>query len=165
MFDKFWAWYERHYALSLGVSLGLFLLQVLHLIWLFCAVVWLKLFGAPLVEFGDSFNLLIAIVDYTEVPSIIAISLVYINELRRGWSADSLFFLLLLNSQWLHLFWITDEVVVETLAAQSLVTMPVWLAWVAILIDYAEVPVMVDTTAKFFRTLAAGRRPDPKHIG
>ena len=153
MWQTFWAWYERHYALSVGVSLVLFLLQLVHLVWLFCAVVWLKLFGTPLVAFGDTFNLLVALVDYTEIPALIGISLIYINELRAGFRFESAFYLFLLNTQWLHLFWITDEVVVQTLASQVLVTLPAWLAWFAILIDYAEVPVMFDTVLKFLRAI------------
>ncbi len=154
MWNTFWAWYERHYALSVGISLGLFLLQILHLVWLSGAVVWFKLFGAPLFAFGDTFNLMVAVVDYTEIPALIGISLIYINELRGGFKFESAFYLFLLNTQWLHLFWITDEVVVETLTAHthSLVVFPAALAWVAILIDYAEVPVMFDTIRKFFRT-------------
>lgn len=152
MWQTFWSWYEQYYALSVGVSLALFLLQILHLFWLFCAVIWLQLFGAPLVVFSDAFNVLIAVVDYTEIPALLGVSLIYINELRQGFKLRSSFFLFLLNTQWLHLFWITDEVVIEFFTGSVGVTFPLWLAWVAILIDYAEVPVMVDTARKFFRT-------------
>ena len=37
-----------------------------------------------------------------------------VNELRRGFSWRALLFLAFLNSQWLHIFWITDEFVVES---------------------------------------------------
>jgi hypothetical protein len=50
------------------------------------------------------------------------------------------------------MFWITDQVVVDTFAGHSL--FGAWnglLAWVAILIDYLEVPVIVDTLRKVWR--------------
>lgn len=153
MFERFWAWYERAYVLNVGVATGLFLLQIFHLVWLTAAVVWARLFGAPLLELGATFDLVIAVVDYTEIPALVGVSLIYIHELRQGWNGRSLLYLLLLNSQWLHLFWITDEIVVETLTHEALVAFPVWLAWIAILIDYAEVPVMIDTIRKFFGAL------------
>lgn len=162
MWQTFWAWYEKHYVLSVGIALGLFLLQILHLVWLFCAVVWLKLFGVPLIVFGDLFNVAIAVVDYTEVPALIGISLLYIHELRSGFKLESVVYLLLLNTQWLHLFWITDEIVVETLTPYSIAAIPLWLAWIAILIDYAEVPVMVDTTRKFLRSWSQSRSLSPR---
>ena len=57
-------------------------------------------------------------------------------------------YLLLLNSQWIHLFWITDEVVLENFTGEALVPIPFWLAWIAISIDYLELPVMYDTITK-----------------
>ena len=54
-----------------------------------------------------------------------------------------------LNSQWLHIFWITDEFVVNEFtgnAAES--SLPAWAAWLAILIDYLELPVIYDTMKK-----------------
>ena len=57
----------------------------------------------------------------------------------------------MLNSQWLHLFWITDEIVLEVLAVKTLVYIPAWLAWIAISIDYLELPVMYDTIIRTLR--------------
>jgi hypothetical protein len=59
-------------------------------------------------------------------------------------------YLALLNSQWLHILWITDEIVVETIASASLFSWIGAVAWVAILIDYLEVPVIVDTLRRVF---------------
>src|SRR3989344_4568582 len=98
MLKIFWAWYERHYALAVGVALALFLLQVVHLVWLLVEVIWTKLSGAPLFMFGDAGNILVALVDYTEIPAIIGVSLVYINELRRGWNGRSALYLFILNT-------------------------------------------------------------------
>jgi hypothetical protein len=89
------------------------------------------------------------VVDYTEIPALISVSLIYLNELRKGWNWKSFLFLLFLNSQWLHIFWITDEYVVQELSGLAGVGLPAALAWVAIGIDYLELPVIVDTIKKF----------------
>src|SRR5690606_19146011 len=96
---------------------------------------------------------LILVVDYLEIPAIISTSLVYIHELREKFNYKSLIFLFFLNSQWLHLFWITDEIVIETFTGSALVQIPVWLAWFAILIDYLELPVVYDTLRSFIKAL------------
>src|SRR3989344_5313790 len=153
----FWAWYERTYTLNVSIALGLFLLQIVHLIWLSGEVVWARLFGASLFELHAVHDLFIAVVDYTEIPAIISVSLVYINELRSGWRWQSALYLLFLNSQLLHIFWITDEVVVVALAGAAPVAMPLWLAWIAIGIDYLEVPVMVDVLRRFVRAFREQR--------
>jgi len=96
--------------------------------------------------------MLVILVDYTEIPALLSVSLVYINELRHGFSASNILYLILINVQWLHLFWITDEFVVTAFNEGGTV-LPFWLAWVAIGIDYLEVPVMIDTTRRFIRNL------------
>lgn len=156
MWGTFWSWYERTYVLNVSIALGLFVLQIVHLIWLFGAVVWAKLFGVPLFEFTGIWQALIVLVDYTEIPALLSVSLIYINELRQGWNGKSALFLLFLNTQWLHLFWITDEFVVLTFNSAGTI-LPLWLAWLAIAIDYLEVPVMIDTLKKFSRALTEGR--------
>lgn len=154
---RFWAWYERHYALNVGLAAVLFLLQILHLLWLTSEVVVLRLIGHSLISLPDWFETIIIFVDYTEIPALISVSVLYAFELRKGWNFKPLFFLVLLNSQWLHLFWLTDEYVVNSLSAGTPGTiLPVWLAWIAILIDYLEVPVMIDTTFKFVRAMKRG---------
>lgn len=144
----FWAWYERTYTLNVSVALVLFLIQIVHLVWLSGEVVWAHVFGAPLFTFTGIWETIIVLVDYTEIPALISVSLIYINELRSGWSGKSALYLLFLNSQWLHIFWITDEYVVTTFNSAGTV-LPVWIAYLAIAIDYLEVPVMVDTIKKF----------------
>jgi len=157
MWRAFWAWYERTYTLNVSIAFGLLLLQIMHLFWLSGEVVWGRLFGEPLFALAGWHELLIAFVDYTEIPALLSVSLVYINELRQGWNIKSILYLFFLNSQWLHIFWITDEVVAVTLSGSVLITIPLWLAWVAIGIDYLEVPVMVDTGRKFFRAVRERR--------
>lgn len=149
--EKFWNWYEKNLTTNIGFAIGLFFLQILHLIWLSLVVVSEGLFGFPLIEIGEVSELIIVLIDYTEIPAIILVSLVYINELRKRFSRKSILYLFLLNSQWLHLFWITDEFVIGSFVGGSATVLPIWLAWVAIFIDYLEVPVMFDSVKKFYK--------------
>lgn len=58
------------------------------------------------------------------------------------------------KTQWIHLFWITDEFVVDSFTGNGTNTiLPIWLAWAAIPIDYLELPVIYDTMKKFLLTL------------
>jgi hypothetical protein len=156
MWRVFWEWYERTYTLNVSVALSLFLLQIIHLIWLTGEVVWMHLTGAPMFTFTGIWEKIIVFVDYTEIPALLSVSLVYINELRKGWHFKSALYLVFLNSQWLHIFWITDEFVVTTFNNPGTV-LPLWLAYIAIAIDYLEVPVMIDTFRKFFAAMREGR--------
>ena len=149
---KFWEWYEKNYTLNLGVATGLFLLQIFHLVWLFGEVVTAKLFGTSLFSLHGLPKVIIILIDYTEIPALLSTSLIYINELRKKFNWKSLWFLIFLNSQWLHLFWITDEFVVKTLVHNEHTFIPLWLAWIAILIDFLELPVIYDTTKKFWKS-------------
>jgi hypothetical protein len=146
----FFEWYERHYTLNVTVAALLFMLQLVHLYWLSADVVWQRLVGQSYFSPDGALYYAILVVDYTEVPALLSVSLLYINELRRGFAWRPLLFLLFLNSQWLHIFWITDEFVVgELTGAASASSLPVWLAWVAIGIDYLELPVIYDTLKRF----------------
>jgi hypothetical protein len=146
---RFFAWYERNYALNVGIAAFLFVLQVVHLYWLTTDVVVARLTGESWFSPSGPLRFFILVVDYTEIPALISVSLIYINELRKGWNWKSVLFLLFLNSQWLHIFWITDEFVVQEFSGMPGVGLPVALAWVAIGIDYLELPVIVDTFKKF----------------
>lgn len=150
LWTRFFDWYERHYTLNIAVAAGLFVLQLIHLYWLTAHVVMLRLIERSFFDPNGVIQFAILIVDYTEIPALLGVSLIYINELRRhGWSWKPVLFLLFLNSQWLHIFWITDEFVVnEFTGAGAVSTLPVWLAWIAILIDYLELPVIYDTIRK-----------------
>jgi len=144
----FFEWYKRNYKVNLYIVTFLFLWQLLHLYWMTVDVVALRLWGYELWHVGKLGNLLISLVDYTEIPAIILTSIFYISELQRKFTWRSILFLILINSQWLHLFWITDEVVVAQFTGTALIAIPVWLAWCAILIDYLELPVIYDTIKK-----------------
>lgn len=154
----FWGWYERNYALNLSVAVGLFLLQLVHLYWLSAEVVLQRLTGTGHFSLSGPLAYLILLVDYTEIPALLGTSLVYSNELRKGGGWKPLLFLAFLNSQWLHLFWITDEFVVDAFTGSgTLALLPAWLAWVAIGIDYLELPVIFDMLWKLALALRAGR--------
>lgn len=144
---RFWSWYERHYALNVSVAAGLFALQLVHLLWLTAEPLWLKVFGEALFTIDKPYSWPLYLVDYTEIPALLSVSLIYVNELRKGFALRPLLYLVFLNSQWLHIFWITDEFVVESNESQTTV-LPGWLAYVAILIDYLELPVIADTVRK-----------------
>jgi hypothetical protein len=153
---SFWAWYERNYTLNVSIAAVLFTLQLVHLVWLTGQPLWTKIFGDPLFEVDKPWSWPLLLVDYTEIPALLSVSLVYLNELRKnGFSVKPLLYLAFLNSQWLHIFWITDEFVVASNGEQS-TALPAWLAYVAILIDYLELPVIYDTFRKM--RAAVGQR-------
>lgn len=152
--NRFWSWYEKHLALQTGIAAGLFSLQLAHLYWLTTHVVAFNLTGKSFFNPSPFWQTLLIIIDYTEIPALITTSLVYLNELRKKINPKSLWYLLFINSQWLHIFWITDEFVVGHLVAgEHESVLPMWLAWSAIAIDYLELPVIFDTTRKFFISL------------
>ena len=155
----FFAWYERHYTLNVGIASGLFLLQLIHLYWLSTDVVAARLTGESWFSPSGAVRFLILVVDYTEIPALLGTSLIYVNDLRKGWNPRSLLYLVFLNSQWLHIFWITDEFVVNEFddGSGGGSSLPAWLAWVAIGIDYLELPVIFDTIRKFFVALREQR--------
>ncbi len=158
IFSRFWSWYERHYALAVTLTAGLFALQLVHLAWLSADVVAERLTGRSYVELTPVWQFLIILVDYTEIPSLLSTTVFYLYQLQRGRSVvKSVLFLILVNSQWLHLFWITDEFVVEALRGAPGAALPVWLAWVAIVIDYLELPVIADTIARSIQALRQGK--------
>ena len=150
MLKFFWAWYEKNYRVIAPFTALLFLLQIVHLYWLTTNVVFLKAFGNFFWNPSELWNTIIALVDYTEIPAIITSSILYVHQYRKrkGLEWRSLFFLILINSQWLHLFWITDEIIYAQFAGTAAIIIPVWLSWIAVSIDYLELPVMYDTIKK-----------------
>lgn len=146
----FWKWYERNYRFNVGVAAGLFAIQLVHLYWLSANVVAAEALGTSFFDPSPFWETLIALADYLEIPAIAATSVLYINEFRKSRSIKPLWFLFFINSQWLHIYWITDEVVLENLTGSARGTLlPVWLAWLAIVIDYLELPVIFDTMRRF----------------
>lgn len=158
---SFWTWYERHYRLNISIVAILFILQIFHLYWLSAVVVASRL--TDLSGLWSDFawlEIIITLVDYAEIPALITTSLVYISDLRRGSGASLLkpwLYLFMLNSQWLHIFWITDEfVIAHFIEGGEGTILPHPLAWAAIVIDYLELPVIADLFVKLFRALKRG---------
>jgi hypothetical protein len=161
MLDAFWGWYERNYTLNITLTALLFTLQLVHLYWLSADVVASKLVGQSFFQLTSVWQYLIILVDYTEIPSLLSTTVLYLYQIRKGRVWKNVLFLFLVNSQWLHLFWITDEFVIEHLRAQHTDTgLPLWLAWVAIIIDYLELPVIADTIVKSVQAIREGRYQD-----
>jgi len=149
--NQFWGWYERNLRINIGIAAFLFVWQLVHLFWLASDVIAEHLLSFTLLNLSGIWEYVIIAIDYTEIPAIFTVSLVYINELRQNKNLKkNWLFLVLLNSQWLHLFWITDEFVLDRFRETGGTVLPLWLAWVAIMIDYLELPVMYDTIKKFF---------------
>lgn len=157
LINRFFAWYNKYYLLNVSIAAFLFALQLIHLYWLGTDVIAQKLIGKSFFHLEGIWYYLILIVDYTEIPALITTSLIYINELRKKFNWKSVLFTLLLLSQFLHIFWITDEFVVEQFANTAKDTvLPAWVAWIAILIDYGEVPVIIDTLKKVWDEVKKG---------
>lgn len=151
--------YEKRYRLYSGITAAIFLLQVVHLYWLTTHVVMHRALGWTLFDPSELLQITIIVVDYLEIPAIIGTSLLYVYSLNKRWNAKDFLLLVLLNSQWLHLFWISDEFVVDMFSGKSTQTiLSFWLAWVAIAIDYLELPVMYDTTKKFLFSFLERKR-------
>lgn len=144
MVNKILDWYDNNLHLNRLIVAILFGWQLLHLYWLTTHVVTERLFGYSLFNPSEFYQFLLIIADYFEIPALIGGTLLYIHSLKNGSVKKNLIFVLLINSQWLHLFWITDEFVVEQFRGGSVI-LPLWLAWAAILIDYLELPVIYDT--------------------
>jgi hypothetical protein len=111
------------------LSALLFVTQLVHLVWMTTYVIPLHLGFHPLWSPPAA---PLAIADYFELPAIITTSLLYIRT--RQWRL-----LLLVDVQLLHIYWITDEIILTRSTLSPL------LAWGAILIDYLELPVIFDT--------------------
>lgn len=158
--ERFWDWYERHYVLNLTLTTALFTLQLVHLYWLTMHVVFLRLTGESYLTLTPFWQYLIVIIDYTEIPALLSTTVLYTYELRQRFSWRFVWFLCSLNIQWLHLFWITDEFVISQFAGAPThqpILLPMWLAWIAIVIDYLELPVIADTVVRLVRATSDGR--------
>lgn len=155
MSNVFWKWYEEKYRIIAPLTALLFLLQLVHLYWMTTNIVFFRVFEHSFWDPSSFWNTVIALVDYTEIPAIITSSILYIHQCRedKNLKWQSIFFLFLINSQWLHLFWITDEIIYAQFTGTAFIIIPAWLSWIAISIDYLELPVMYDTIKKAILSL------------
>lgn len=154
MVSRWWRaltdWLDRHYLAALVVTTVAFLLQIFHLYWLFAAVIMEKLTGQSWFSFPKDLNFVYVVADYLEVPALISTSILYLNNFRRDRTFKAIFYVFLLNTQWLHLFWITDNFVVQSFSDNGMFSWNAWVAWVAILIDYLEVPVIIEMLKQIY---------------
>ena len=144
----FWKRYEN---LSLKVTFVLISLQLVHLFWLSTDVVLTRIFGDAFTLFPSYLLPIQAVIDYLEIPALVAGITYYSLSLYKRVHAKNLIFIILLGLQFLHLFWITDEIVYKIFFGAQLVVLPFLLAWTAIGIDYLEIPVMVDLFRRLYR--------------
>jgi hypothetical protein len=154
----FWHRYEN---LSLKIAFVLISLQLIHLYWLTADVVIQRITGKSMlaVPHGSPLFIFFIIIDYIEIPALVAGLTYYalsIYNHEKG-SAKNALLLSMLAIQVFHIFWITDEVVYNSFfgSPSSAVEIPYYAAWVAILIDYLELPVIADL---FYRTIVKGER-------
>lgn len=145
---NFWNWYERNLESNTVIVAALFVWQLAHLYWLTADVVLFRLIGYGFFHPNEVLKYLIIFADYMEIPALITGTILYIGLMRKESHGKNFLYLVLINSQWLHLYWLTDEFVVQKFATGSLVYLPVWLAWTAIFIDYLEFPVILDTVKR-----------------
>ena len=149
MFNKFINFYLRYQNINLKISFILISLQLLHLYWLTTDVVIYRLTGIDyFIELSD-FILLFIIIDYIEIPALVSgiiyyfFALIY-DKKEKEKRIKNTVLLILLAIQSIHIFWITDEIVYSTFVGSDLIYMPEYFAWIAILIDYLELPVIYD---------------------
>ena len=151
---KLLRWYDRYDDFNIVFTAFLFSIQIVHLIWLTINMVIPRLFEVNPLVFSGFFDALVAVVDYTEIPALIATSLVYSRSFRKKANKKDFLYLVLLNLQWFHIFWITDEVVLETFNSPGfIVDWNVSLAWVAIMVDYLELPVIFETLKRAYKVI------------
>ncbi len=152
---KLLRWYDQYDDFNVVFAAFLFSIQVVHLAWLTTNVVLPRIFGLTPFMVSYLFDTVIAVVDYTEIPAILATSLIYLRSYRRKPNNKDAFYLFFLNIQWLHMFWITDEVVIKVFGYSSVIGG--WnniAAWLAISIDYLELPVIFETLKRAAKILA-----------
>jgi hypothetical protein len=146
----FWQKYEN---LNLKVAFFLVSLQLVHLYWLTADVVVKRVTGesAFALPVTGAALLLFVVIDYIEIPALVAGLAYYSLNLYNRKGSKNALFLALLGVQVFHIFWLTDEVVYGVFfgGESSAIGIPYYAAWVAILIDYLELPVMADL---FYRT-------------
>jgi hypothetical protein len=158
--QKLVGFWQRYENLNLKIAFMLISLQLVHLYWLTADVVIKRITGdsAMGLTLGGPLLVFFIVIDYIEIPALVAGLTYYaLNVYKREKTAKNALLLAMLAVQVLHIFWITDEVVYSTFFDEdsSAVEIPYYAAWIAILIDYLELPVIADL---FYRTIVKGER-------
>jgi len=156
LFKEFINFYLRYQNLNLKISFLLISLQLLHLYWLTTDVVLYRITGIDYFVEASDFVLLFIIIDYIEIPALVSgimyyfFNLIYNNKEKENRIKNTIF-LILLAIQSIHIFWITDDIVYSTFVGDDLIEIPEYIAWIAILIDYLELPVIYDLLKRIIK--------------
>jgi hypothetical protein len=101
---------------------------------------------------------LFIIIDYIEIPALVSGIIYYFfnliynkKEKEKEKRIKNTIFLILLAIQSIHIFWITDDIVYSTFVGADLIEIPEYLVWIAILIDYLELPVIYDLLKRIIK--------------
>lgn len=154
MFKKLINFYLQYQNLNLKISFLLISLQLLHLYWLTTDVVLYRITGTDYFVQASGFVLLFIIIDYIEIPALVSgityyfFNLIYNKKEKR---IKNIIFLILLAIQSIHIFWITDDIVYSTFVGADLIEIPEYFVWIAILIDYLELPVIYDLLKRIIK--------------
>ena len=154
LYRKIINFYLRYQNLNLKISFLLISLQLLHLYWLTTDVVLYRITGTDYFVQASGFVLLFIIIDYIEIPALVSgityyfFNLIYNKKEKR---IKNIIFLILLAIQSIHIFWITDDIVYSTFVGADLIEIPEYLVWIAILIDYLELPVIYDLLKRIIK--------------
>jgi hypothetical protein len=157
--QKLVLFWHRYESLNLKVAFVLISLQLVHLYWLTADVVIKRIAGdsSPGLSQSGPLFLFFIVIDYIEIPALVAGLTYYaLSIYKHEKTVKNTLLLAMLAVQVFHIFWITDEVVYEAFfGSSSAVEIPYYAAWIAILIDYLELPVIADL---FYRTIVKGER-------
>ncbi len=156
MFKKIMDFYLRYQNINLKISFVLISLQLLHLYWLTTYVVLYRLTGIDYFGELSDFILLFIVIDYIEIPALVSGVIYYLftiiyDKKEKEKRTKNTVLLIHLASQSIHIFWITDDIVYTTFVGSELIYMPEYLAWIAILIDYLELPVIYDLLKRIIK--------------
>lgn len=154
MSKKIINFYLRYQNLNLKISFLLISLQLLHLYWLTTDVVLYRITGTDYFVEASGFVLLFILIDYIEIPALVSGIIYYFFNLiynKKEKRIKDTIFLILLAIQSIHIFWITDDIVYSTFVGADLIEIPEYLVWIAILIDYLELPVIYDLLKRIIK--------------
>ncbi len=157
MAQRMISFYHKYENLNLKISFVLISLQLLHLYWLTTDVVLQRIYGSSFFLFPKNFLPVFVVIDYIEIPAIVSGITFYSWNIykRETETRRNYLFLMLLAVQVIHILWITDDVIYNTFFQTKFLELPFYVAWIAILIDYLELPVIADL---FYRVIKGEKR-------
>jgi hypothetical protein len=121
-------------------------LQIVHLYWLTETSLLPLFFSSRYVIFPGILVSLFVLADFIEIPAIITRTYLYAINYKNN-PLRNIAYVFLLNTQWFHIFWITDTYVINNITG---IYWSFYLSLLAIVIDYFEIPVILDTLIELF---------------